>query len=122
MNKNVRRISTSAINMMMAYHWPGNVRELQNCIEHAVLLSTEGVIRGSHLPPTLQMPDVAEGSQPPGLYRLRVDQLERDLLSDALKRHGGCVASAAKEIGITERMVRYKIKKLSIDHRQFTAR
>ena len=38
MGKEVRRISTPAINMMMAYHWPGNVRELENCIEYAVLL------------------------------------------------------------------------------------
>ena len=36
--KTVRRISTAAIDMLMAYHWPGNVRELENCIERAVLL------------------------------------------------------------------------------------
>jgi len=57
MGKQVRRISTPAINLMMAYHWPGNVRELENCIEHGVLLSQDGVISGHHLPPTLQMPD-----------------------------------------------------------------
>ena len=57
MGKDVRRISTPAINMMFAYHWPGNVRELENCIEYAVLLSSDGVIHGHNLPPTLQMPD-----------------------------------------------------------------
>ena len=57
MGKNVRRISTAAINMMFAYHWPGNVRELENCIEHAVLLTGDGVIHGHNLPPTLQMPE-----------------------------------------------------------------
>ena len=41
MGKDVRRISTPAINMMLAYHWPGNVRELENCIEYAVLLSND---------------------------------------------------------------------------------
>src|SRR5208282_6536505 len=51
MQKEVRRISTPAINMMLAYHWPGNVRELENCIEYAVLLSKEGVIHGSNLRP-----------------------------------------------------------------------
>jgi DNA-binding NtrC family response regulator len=53
-NKDIRRFSTPAIDMLMAYHWPGNVRELENCIERAVLLCEEGVIHSYHLPPTLQ--------------------------------------------------------------------
>jgi len=57
MGKDIRRISTPAINMMVSYHWPGNVRELENCIERAVLLSSDGVIHGHHLPPTLQTSD-----------------------------------------------------------------
>ena len=60
MTKDVRRISTPAINMMVAYHWPGNVRELENCIERAVLLSNDGVIHGHHLPPTLQTSDASD--------------------------------------------------------------
>ena len=58
MAKEVRRISTPAINMMLAYHWPGNVRELENCIEYGVLLSSDGVIHGHSLPPTLQLPQL----------------------------------------------------------------
>jgi Nif-specific regulatory protein len=53
-NKKIVRISTPAIDMLTRYHWPGNVRELENCIERAVLLSTDGVLHGHHLPPTLQ--------------------------------------------------------------------
>ena len=45
----MKRISTSAINMIMAYHWPGNVREL-NCLERSVLTSADGVIHGFNLP------------------------------------------------------------------------
>ncbi len=60
MKKEVRRISTPAINMMFAYHWPGNVRELENCIEYGVLLASDGVIHSHNLPPTLQMPDLCE--------------------------------------------------------------
>ena len=58
MNKEVQRISTTAISMLLAYHWPGNVRELENCVEHAVLLSNDSVIHGYNLPPTLQIPTV----------------------------------------------------------------
>ncbi len=64
-HKNVRRISTPAIDMLMAYHWPGNVRELENCIERAVLLSDDDVIHGHHLPPTLQTAE-ASGTVPAG--------------------------------------------------------
>jgi len=56
----VKRISTSAINMLLFYHWPGNVRELENIIERAIILSDDGVIHGYNLPPSLQMPILAE--------------------------------------------------------------
>jgi Nif-specific regulatory protein len=114
MNKPVRRIATSAINMLMAYHWPGNVRELENCMEHAVLLSRDGVIQGRDLPPTLQMPASLRANSD-GTLRSNVAQLERDMLVDALKRAGGNVSAAGRELGVGERMVRYKIRKFGID-------
>ena len=83
---------------MIAYHWPGNVRELENCIEHAVLLAEEGVIHSHNLPPTLKMPD-AEPSDTPGSLKARVTALERDMITDALKRNGGNAAAAARELG-----------------------
>ncbi len=118
MGKEVRRISTHAINMMLAYHWPGNVRELENCIEHAVLLSTEGTIHGHTLPPSLQLPELAETANQ-GSLRARVGIVEKDMLMDALKTTHGNVAAAARHLGITPRMVRYKLRKLSIDYQRF---
>jgi Nif-specific regulatory protein len=116
MGKEIRRISTSAINMMYAYHWPGNVRELENCIKHAVLLSSDKVIHAYDLPPTLQTPEASGAAISPTL-KSRVHLLERDMIVDSLKRHDGSVRQAAKELGITERMIRYKIRKLCIDYR-----
>ena len=115
MGKEVRRISTPAINMLMAYHWPGNVRELENCIEHAVLLASDGVISGHHLPPTLQMPNEAEKFAA-GSLKMQVNIFERDMITDALKRADGNITAAARELGITARMVRYKIRNLGIDY------
>ncbi|HKI31426.1 MAG TPA: sigma 54-interacting transcriptional regulator [Gemmataceae bacterium] len=116
LGKDVRRISTPAINMMMAYHWPGNVRELENCVEYSLVLSSDGVIAGHHLPPTLQMPGAGDRTAS-GSFKVLVESFERDLITDALKRTGGNVSAAARELGITPRMVRYKIGNLHIDYR-----
>ena len=64
--KQMTRLSTTAINMLMAYHWPGNVRELENCIERAVLTSTDGAIHGYNLPASLQTGERA-GATPASL-------------------------------------------------------
>jgi Nif-specific regulatory protein len=117
LSKDVRRISTQAIDMMTAYHWPGNVRELENCVEYAVLLSRDQVIHGHNLPPTLQMPD--EDTESRDSLKHRVAILEKDMIVDALKSCHGSINAAARRLGITARMVRYKIKKLRIDYQQY---
>jgi Nif-specific regulatory protein len=118
MNKDVRRISTPAINMMVAYHWPGNVRELENCIERAVLLSTDGVIHGHHLPPTLQTSDASD-TIGTGSLKERVDLFERDIVVDALKRCDGNLASAARDLKTTARIMGYKVRDLGIDYSRY---
>jgi Nif-specific regulatory protein len=118
MSKDVRRISTSAINMMVSYHWPGNVRELENCIERAVLLSSDGVIHGHHLPPTLQTSD-ASGTVGTGSLKERTNLFERDLIVDALKRCDGNLAVAARDLKTTARIIRYKVRELGIDYKRY---
>ena len=118
LGKDIRRISTPAINMMVAYHWPGNVRELENCIERAVLLAQEGVIQGHHLPPTLQTSDASD-TIGAGTLAERVCLFERDIIIDALKRQNGSLAGAARDLGITPRIIRYKVQQLGIDHKRF---
>jgi len=118
MGKAVKRISTSAINMMACYHWPGNVRELENCIERAVLLSQDGVIHGYHLPPTLQTSD-ASGTIGDGSMGERTSLFERDMIIDALKRSNGNMAAAARDLQTTARILRYKIQELGIDYKRY---
>ena len=118
MSKDVRRISTPAINMMVAYHWPGNVRELENCIERAVLLTTDNVIHGHHLPPTLQTSDASD-TIGTGSLEERTSLFERDIIVDALKRCNGNLAAAARDLGTTARVVRYKVINLAIDYRRY---
>ncbi len=116
--KQVTRISTPAIDMLMSYHWPGNVRELENVIERAVLLSNQQVIHGHHLPPTLQTAQ-ATGTVPSGSLAALVAAYEKDLLQDALKTTRGNRAAAARLLQTTERILGYKVRKYGIDVRRF---
>lgn len=116
--KDIRRLSTAAIDMLMEYHWPGNVRELENCIERAVILCDGHVIHGFHLPLTIQTGQESE-TVPAGSLELAVAKLERDVLSDALKNAHGNMAKAAEMVALTERRFAYKAKKLGIDYRKF---
>nr|WP_320133791.1 sigma 54-interacting transcriptional regulator [uncultured Holophaga sp.] len=115
LSKPLHRISTPAINMLLAYHWPGNVRELENCMEHAALVCAGDTIQGQDLPPTLQMPEDGIAPTAKGTLKQRVNLLEREVLVESLKRTNGKLIEVAEELGITDRMVRYKIKNLGID-------
>jgi Nif-specific regulatory protein len=117
-DKQVRRISTPAIDMLLAYHWPGNVRELENCVERAVLMSTDGVIHGHHLPPSLQTAE-ATGTEFKGDLQTEIDNLEREMVFDALKSTRGNMAGAARQLGVTERVMGLRVDKYGIDFRRF---
>lgn len=119
-HKGVRRISTPAIDMLMSYHWPGNVRELENCIERAVVMSEDDVIHGHHLPPTLQTAE-ASGTTFSGTLQATLDNVERELLLDALKSARGNRAKAARALGMSERLMGLRVEKHGIDPRRFRA-
>jgi Nif-specific regulatory protein len=116
--KQINRISTPAIDMISAYHWPGNVRELENCIERAVLLSTDGVIQGHQLPPTLQMKDRKAGPRK-GSFEELVGAYERELITDALKDSMGNQSKAADILGTTKRVIQYKTASYGIEYKRF---
>jgi Nif-specific regulatory protein len=112
--KTVRRISTPAIDMLLAYHWPGNVRELENCIERAILLSNDGVLQARDLPPTLQTGQ-SSGTALLGTLKHTLELVERELVVDALKETRGNMAQAARKLGITERIMGLRIAKYELD-------
>lgn len=120
--KRVMRISTAAIELLLAYHWPGNVRELENCIERAVLLSDGDTIESSHLPPSLQMQSEAGTGKKKGKFDVLVSNFERELIVDALKSMGGNQTKAARLLGTTKRIIQYKVKKYNIDPKLFKVR
>jgi Nif-specific regulatory protein len=116
--KVIKRISTPAIDMLMAYHWPGNVRELENAIERAVLVCDSAVVHSHHLPPTLQTAD-SSGTVTRVSLKDAVAGFERDLLQDALKTTRGNRAKAARLLDTTERILNYKVRAYGVDVRRF---
>jgi Nif-specific regulatory protein len=116
--KDVRVISSGAMNILTAYHWPGNVRELANVLEHAVLVCDADVVHRHHLPIAFQTTEL------PGIAINRsltdaVDAFEKNILVDALKAAQGNQSKAARLLQSTERIVSYKIRKHEIDSRHF---
>jgi Nif-specific regulatory protein len=116
--RTIKRISTPAIDMLMAYHWPGNVRELENTIERAVLVAEGDVIHGHHLSPTLQTAE-ASGTVVSRSLGEAVAVFESNLIQDALKSTRGNRTKAARLLDTTERILSYKVRRYGIDPRRF---
>jgi Nif-specific regulatory protein len=116
--KDIKRISTPAIDALMQYHWPGNVRELENCMERAVLLCDDQVIHAYHLPPTLQTAKDT-GTQTTQSLQDAIERFEKELLIDALKSSRGNMRQAAALLQTTERIFGYKVNKYDITPKQY---
>jgi two-component system response regulator AtoC len=114
-------VSTDALRHLWAYPWPGNIRELEHVLEGALLLS-DGVIAPEHLPPTILNPRPADslrdvGLEANGSLDAALEESERRLILDALRKVNGVQARAAKLLGITEQSLWYRIKKYKIQTR-----
>jgi transcriptional regulator with PAS, ATPase and Fis domain len=108
--KAVRGISAEAMAVLARYGYPGNIRELENVIERALVFAEGDVITTSDLPVHLtekKEEDLAAAELPldEKVRRLEVREIRR-----ALEAAGGVKAKAARALGITERMLGYKIK------------
>jgi Nif-specific regulatory protein len=118
----------------MHYNWPGNVRELQNLIERLVILTDKSILYKSDLPKemgvtwhqettpasSVKTPESLQGhnanatlSNHPALHSL--EELERAEIKAALLRNGWVQARAARDLGLTQRQIGYRIKKFNLD-------
>ncbi|CAG35438.1 sigma-54-dependent Fis family transcriptional regulator [Desulfotalea psychrophila] len=116
--KEIRRISTSAIDMLMQYHWPGNIRELQNCMERAVIICDDDTIKGIHLPPTLQTSDISSSASSTSLSTT-VENFEKELIIEGLKKNNGNQTKTAKYLDTSLRIINYKIHQYNIDPKKY---
>ncbi len=111
------RLSNSALKGIIDYAWPGNVRELKNVLEQASILNEDGIIKPQH------MPAIAEKSLPcidnadDGTMPLdeKLNLMEKQMILEALRKAGGIQVKAAGILGINQRSLWHRIKKLQID-------
>ncbi|MEE9569196.1 MAG: sigma-54 dependent transcriptional regulator, partial [Candidatus Binatia bacterium] len=108
--KKIRGFTSEAREALLRYDYPGNVRELENIIERASVITRGDVIGRADLPISIQELEAEESSSKTDLP-LVVERLERRMIREALARSGGVQTRAAEQLGITERALRYKLKK-----------
>ncbi len=112
-------ISKEAADLLLKYNYPGNVRELENIIERAVVLSRKNLISVNDLPLSVKglKEEKIENENAPGTLTDQVEALEKRLIFDALKKTSGNQTKAGKLLGISERNLRYKLKKYGINEK-----
>lgn len=111
-NKGIRGLSNGALEVLELYSWPGNVRELKNAIERAVLLCDEVRLEAGDFEFTTAQRTTDKIRLPPG--GIKLDELERELLVQALERTAGNQSRAARLLGITRDQIRYRISKFEL--------
>jgi DNA-binding NtrC family response regulator len=116
----LKEISPEAEELLVAYRWPGNIRELRNVIERIVVLENGEIVRPVHLP--AEIAHFRERSAPkpgPGMMipdtGLSLEEVERNLIVQALEKAGQNKAAAAKLLGITYDSLRYQVKKFGLE-------
>ncbi len=108
----VKGITKAALDILMDYFWPGNVRELEHVIERALIVCRKDLITPSDL--SMAGPVGADDLSVAGLTLPElVDSIEKQKISEALAKYG-TQRKAAKALGLTERMLGYKIHKYGI--------
>ena len=117
---NSAKLAPESLQILTAYAWPGNVREMQNTLERAAVLADDGIITPALLPAQItgtakEIISQAPDATMPKSIDERIDEVERGLIIEALSRSGGVQVKAAEILGINQRSLWHRIKKLGID-------
>jgi two-component system response regulator HydG len=117
-NKAVERFTPEAARALQAWEWPGNIRELEHVVERAVVLASGHEIGLEQLPEHLRAAGASDTSAEPGHVRIPagtpLDEAEKILINEALRRTGGNKVRAASLLGISPRTI-YRKQGLDID-------
>jgi len=111
--KEICCVSNDALAVLLSHDFPGNIRELENIIEHCFVLCHGQLIESSDLPDSVRRPEQGGREDLQEIRTLR--QMEKMMIEQALRRHEGNRAAAARELGINPSTLFRKLKTLQID-------
>jgi len=114
----LKYVPLKTLDLLMRYDWPGNVRELENAIERAVVMGKGDAILAQDLPLEIQKTsDLSRLTLPSGRTSLKekMGELEKELITGALEESGRVQVRAAKLLGISRRIIKYKMEKYGIE-------
>ncbi|MCC6145466.1 MAG: sigma-54-dependent Fis family transcriptional regulator [Candidatus Hydrogenedentes bacterium] len=111
------QVGPEVVDAFRRYRWPGNVRELEHTLEQLFILANDDVLTVKDLPEKFNQTVVPAGEVglPPG--GLSLEELEQDLIRQALERSGGRIKEAAELLGLTYKTLQYRLKKHEIDRK-----
>ncbi|OCC14295.1 Response regulator of zinc sigma-54-dependent two-component system [Dissulfuribacter thermophilus] len=104
------RFSKEAVDVLMKYSFPGNVRELEHIVQRTITLARSNVIRPSDLPQEVRIGEKTAH----GPLKERLEAMEKEMILNALQEANWVQTRAAEQLGISERVLRYKIERLGI--------
>jgi len=108
-------VTDESMRLLEVYRWPGNVRELRNVLERILILEDVPEIRPESLPPEIHESGIPEDGVPPFFHLpsggVRLEEVERALIQQALARTGGNVTRASRLLGISRDTLRYRMAK-----------
>jgi DNA-binding NtrC family response regulator len=112
----VTGISEGAIQKLMEYYWPGNVRELENVVERSIVLASGPVLEAGDIrldtTPRARPTAAGEHFVPDGMT---LDEYERSIIREALKRANGNKSQAARMLGLTRNALRYRLTQMGME-------
>ncbi len=108
--KEIKKISTSAIKKLQAHAWPGNVRELQHSLERAIIMSDSTTLQPDDFLLSARLPK----NNKIGLGTYNLDKVERIIIEKVLKKSGGNISTAAKELGLTRTSLYRRMEKYNL--------
>ena len=116
MKKPVRSISHEALVLLQAYSWPGNVRQLESAIERAILLCEGDQITVDDLPSEVrqEVGPAAEGAFKLPAEGINFEDVERNLITQAMEQTDYNITKSAKLLGLTFRTLQYRLEKFGI--------
>ncbi|MBD3224318.1 MAG: response regulator [Caldithrix sp.] len=110
-NKSIRTVTPSVIKRLQKYAWPGNIRELQHAIERAVIMSDSDVLQPTDF---ILSPAPASSESELQVDSYNLEHIEKLTISKALRKHGGNVSHAARELGLTRAALYRRMEKYNL--------